>query len=101
MDTQEYSRQSKHLAQIIVQAIPDSLIVPLDAITIGDDGFARLNVLLDPSRGIKTEVIVNIIATNGTQAAVSANNIQEGNAVILNSSLAEAEEAQNPTPTET
>lgn len=88
-------------AQIIVQAIPDSLIVPLDAITIGDDGFARLNVLLDPSRGIKTEVIVNIIATNGTQAAVSANNIQEGNAVILNSSLAEAEEAQNPTPTET
>lgn len=87
-------------AQIIVQAIPDALIVPIDSITIGDDGFARLNVLLDPSRGIKTEVLVNIIATNATQAAISADNIQEGNSVILNSSLAEADQAQNPTDTD-
>ena len=79
---------------IIVQAIPDTFIVPLDAIQIGDDGFARINVLLDASRGIKTEIIVNIVATNGTDAAISANNIQEGNAVILNSSLAEVEQAQ-------
>ena len=78
-------------ASVIVQAIPDSFIVPLDAIQIGDDGFARLNVLLDPSRGIKTEVIVNIIATNGTEAAITAANIQVGNNVILNSSLEEQE----------
>lgn len=68
---------------VIMQSIPDSLIVPLRAVRIADDGTAHLDVLIDPSRGIDTDVPVTVIATNATQAAITAANIQVGNAVIL------------------
>ena len=70
-------------ASVILQSIPDSLIVPIDTVQIGQDGMTYLDVLLDPSRGIDSNIQVQVLATNGTQAAIRADNIQAGNSVIV------------------
>ncbi|MDO4537566.1 MAG: efflux RND transporter periplasmic adaptor subunit, partial [Coriobacteriales bacterium] len=41
-------------ATVILQSIPDSLIVPIETVRVAKDGTTHLDVLLDPSRGIKT-----------------------------------------------
>lgn len=69
-------------AQVILQSIPDSLIVPLEALDADSTG-TYLNVLLDPTRGIETRIPVTVVATNATQAAISAPNIQADTTVIL------------------
>lgn len=68
---------------LVLQSIPDSYIVPLETVTHAENGSAHLTILLDPTRGIKTDVPVTVVATSPTEAAVSAENIQEGNAVII------------------
>ena len=70
-------------ASVIVQSIPDSYIVPLEALQRDKNNAPYLEVLLDSSRDIKTNVPVQIVATNKTKAAVTASNIQEGNTVII------------------
>lgn len=68
---------------IVVQSIPDALVVPLEAVRINEDGSNELCVLLDPTRGISANVRVNVIATNALEAAVEAGNIQEGTSVVV------------------
>jgi multidrug efflux pump subunit AcrA (membrane-fusion protein) len=70
---------------IIVQSVPDSLMVPNEAIRIDEKGLAHLDILLDPTRGIHSDVVVTIIAQDSEHAAVQASNIQEGNAAIIGS----------------
>lgn len=70
---------------IIVQSVPDSLMVPNEAIRIDEKGLAHLDILLDPTRGIHSDVVVTIIAQDSAHAAVQASNIQEGNAAIIGS----------------
>lgn len=72
-------------AQAVVQEIDDVLIVPTSSLhTVGRDSY--LDILLDPLRGIETEVRVDVVASNDDEAVVEADNIQEGNAVILSRS---------------
>lgn len=70
-------------ASIILQSIPNSLIVPIDAVQENADGSTYLDVLLDPSRGIDTKVTVTVKAKSDTQAAVESPNIQSDTKVIL------------------
>lgn len=70
-------------ATIVVQSIPNSLIVPLESVKTDDDNSTYLNVLLDASRGIVSKVPVRVVAKNKTQAAVSSDSIQKDNAVVL------------------
>lgn len=70
-------------ASIILQSIPDSLIVPIEAVQENSDGSTYLDVLLDPSRGIDTKVTVTVKAKSDTQAAVESPNIQSDTKVIL------------------
>ena len=70
-------------ASIILKSLPDVYIVPYQALRIAENGSTHLNVLLDPSRGIVTDVPVKVLATDRTKAAVEADNIQAGNAVVL------------------
>lgn len=73
-------------ASIVLQSIPNSLIVPIQAVQKNSDGSTYLDVLLDPSRGIDTKVEVTVKATSSTQAAVESPNIQSDTKVILPSS---------------
>lgn len=68
---------------IVLKYVPDTLIVPLSAIRADEGGGTHLEVLLDPTRGIVTNVPVRVIETNPTHAAVEASNIQAGNAVLV------------------
>ncbi|MDO4806980.1 MAG: efflux RND transporter periplasmic adaptor subunit [Coriobacteriales bacterium] len=70
-------------ACVVLQSIPDSLMVPLEAIKTDENGGTHLDVLLDSTRNIVTEVPITIVATNGTDAAISAENIQKGNTVVV------------------
>ena len=70
-------------ASVIVQSVPDSYIVPLAAVQHDKNNAPYLEVLLDASRDIKTNVPVQVVATNKTKAAVAASNIQEGNTIII------------------
>ena len=70
-------------ASVIVQSVPDSYIVPLEALQRDKNNAPFLEVLLDSSRDIKTNIPVQIVATNKTKAAVAASNIQEGNTIII------------------
>ena len=70
-------------ASVIVQSVPDSYIVPLEALQRDKNNTPYLEVLLDSSRDIKTNIPVQVVATNKTKAAVTASNIQEGNTVII------------------
>lgn len=70
-------------ASIVVQSVPDTLIVPVEAVQTDDDGNTYLDVLIDPSRGIDTKVQVTVKATSDTQAAVESPNIQADTKVIL------------------
>lgn len=70
-------------ASVIVQSVPDSYIVPLEAIQHDKNNAPYLEVLLDSSRDIKANIPVQVVATNKTNAAVAASNIQEGNTVII------------------
>lgn len=69
-------------ASVIMQSIPDALIVPLEAVRTAEDGSTSLDVLLDPSRGIRVSVPVNVTGRNKTHAAVEADNIQAGTSVV-------------------
>ncbi len=88
--------------QLVVQAIPDALVVPREAVVhVGDT--AQIDVLLDPSRGINTFVRVNELGSNATEVAVEADNIQVGTSVILSPSTEgviqpEPEPAPEPVP---
>lgn len=73
-------------ASIVLQSIPNSLIVPIEAVQKNSDGSTYLDVLLDPSRGIDTKVEVTVKATSSTQAAVESPNIQSDTKVIIPSS---------------
>ncbi len=70
-------------ASVIVQSVPDSLIVPLETIQHDKNNAPFLEILLDPTRDIKANIPIQIVATNKTKAAVAASNIQEGNTVII------------------
>lgn len=70
---------------VVLQEIDDVLMVPSKAITTSGRN-SYLDVLLDPVRGIDTQVQVNVVADNGDTAVVEADNIQEGNAVVLGKS---------------
>lgn len=74
---------TKVRASIVLQSIPKSLLVPLEAVKSDGEGNDHLNVLLDPTRGIVTKVPVTVVARNKTQAAVTADNIQKDNPVVL------------------
>ena len=92
-------RITKNMAcnvSIVVQSIPNALVVPKEAVTTNAEGGSELNVLLDPSRGINAYVPVNVIATNATQAAVEADSIQEGTSAILPGAEPEAEAEPAP-----
>ena len=80
---------------LILQSVPDSLLVPLQAVQTSKNGAPYLNILLDPSRAIVTRVPVQIVAQNATHAAVKADNIQAGNAAIINDP-SEVEVTENP-----
>jgi len=80
---------------LILQSVPDSLLVPLQAVQTSKNGAPYLNILLDPSRAIVTRVPVQIVAQNATHAAVKADNIQAGNAAIVNDP-SEVEVTENP-----
>ena len=69
---------------LVLLSVPDSLIVPLRAVQTSKNGATYLNILLDPTRAIVTKVPVQIVAQNSEQAAVKADNIQAGNAAIIN-----------------
>ena len=71
---------------VVLQSIPDSLMVPLEAIKTDEDGSTHLDVLIDATRNIVTEVPIAIVSTNGTDAAISADNIQKGNTVVVDPS---------------
>lgn len=68
---------------VVLNSIPDSLMVPLEALRTEEDGSAHLDVLLDATRNIVTDIPVTVVATNGTHAAVKAANIQRGNTVVV------------------
>ncbi|MDO4797927.1 MAG: efflux RND transporter periplasmic adaptor subunit, partial [Coriobacteriales bacterium] len=70
-------------ASIVLQSIPNQLIVPLDSVKTDDDNSTYLNILIDSTRGIVSKVPVRVVAKNKTQAAVSADNIQKDNTVVL------------------
>ena len=70
-------------ASVILKSIPNTYIVPYEALHTEENGSTHLDVLLDPSRGIVTDIPVKVLATDGTKAAVEADNIQAGTAVVL------------------
>ncbi len=79
-------RIAKNMAcnvSIVVQSIPNVLVVPLESLSTNDDGTTELNLLIDPTRGINTFVRVNVLGRNATQAAIEADNIQEGTTAVV------------------
>ena len=70
-------------ASVVLKSIPDTYIVPFEALHTSENGSTHLDVLLDPSRGIVTEIPVKVLAADSTKAAVEADNIQAGTAVVL------------------
>ncbi len=94
-------RISKNIAcnvSIVVQSIPNVIVVPLEAVHTNAEGGTELNMLLDPSRGINAYVHVNVLATNASQAAVESDSIQVGTSVILPD--LEAPAPEEPAPAE-
>ena len=87
---------------LVLNSIPDSLMVPLEAIRTDEDGSTHLDVLLDATRNIVTDVPITVVATNGTHAAIKAANIQRGNSVIValdaNKPADDEPAADEPTP---
>ena len=81
-------------ASVILKSIPDTYIVPFEALHTAENGSTHLDVLLDPSRGIVTDIPVKVVAADGTKAAVEADNIQAGTAVVL-SDVSEASGSSN------
>ncbi len=78
-------------ASIILKSVPDTYIVPDSALFVEENGSTHLHVLLDPTRGIVTDVVVKVLATDGERAAVDADNIQAGTAVVVSHSEDAAE----------
>lgn len=72
-------------ASLILKSVPDAFIVPASAIRTAEDGTTYIDVLLDSSRGIVTAIQVNVVATDGTKAAVDADSIQVDTAVVIHS----------------
>lgn len=70
-------------ASLILESIPDTLIVPANAVHTAEDGTTYVDVLLDPTRGIKTDIQVKVLAIDGEKAAVDADNIQADTAVVV------------------
>lgn len=70
-------------ASLILVSVPDAHIIPSRAIHTSNDGSTFIKVLLDPSRGIVVDVPVEVLASDGTYTAIAADNIQEGNAVVM------------------
>lgn len=70
-------------ACLVLKSIPDAYIVPVETLRTDEKGIAHLDVLLDPSRDIITDVSVKVLATDGTRAAIQADNIQAGNTVLI------------------
>ncbi len=70
-------------ASIILESIPNTLIVPANAVHTDENGTTYVEVLLDPSRGIKTDIQVKVLANDGEKAAVEADNIQADTAVVV------------------
>ena len=66
-------------------------VVPDSALFVEENGSTHLHVLLDPTRGIVTDVVVKVLATDGERAAVDADNIQAGTAVVVSHSEDAAE----------
>ena len=106
-------RITKNMAcnvSIVVQSIPNVLVVPLESLSTNGDGATELNLLIDPTRGINTFVRVNVLGRNATQAAIEADNIQEGTTAVISgpepAQTAEepgeepVEPAEEPAPTE-
>ena len=96
-------RITKNIAcnvSIVVQSIPNVIVVPLEAVHTNAEGGTELNMLLDPTRGINAYVHVNVLATNGTQAAIESDSIQVGTSVILPDLETPAPTEEPPAPTE-
>ncbi|MBR3318477.1 MAG: hypothetical protein IKG21_11725 [Atopobiaceae bacterium] len=70
-------------ASIIVQCIPDALVIPIEALRTNEDGSSHVTVLLDPTRGICADVNVNVIATSAFEAVIEADSIQVGTSVVV------------------
>ena len=70
---------------IVVQSIPDSLVIPIEALTPNpeDPSSGEISLLIDASRGIKTAIPVTVLATSSSEAAIESPNIQEGSSVVL------------------
>ena len=59
--------------------------MPSNALHTAENGSDYLEVLLDPSRGIVTNIPVKVLANDGTKAAVEADNIQADTSVVISS----------------
>lgn len=70
-------------ASLILESVPDAFIVPANAVHTAENGTTYVEVLLDPTRGIKTDIQVKVLATDGEKAAVDADNIQADTAVVV------------------
>lgn len=70
-------------ASLILKSIPDTYIVPSSVLRTDENGTTHVDVLLDPTRGIVTDVQVNVLATDGKRAAIEADSIQADTAVIV------------------
>jgi hypothetical protein len=79
-------------ASIILKSIPSTYIVPSAALRTSQNGGSYLELLLDPSRGIVTNIPVTVLANDGTKAAVQADNIQADTSVVISSTPVNAEE---------
>ena len=81
-------------ATVVLKSIPNSYIVPSNTVRTNKDGSTHLDVLLDPTRGIVTDVPVRVISNDGTKAAIEADNIQEGNSVLIVGQLDQQQQQQ-------
>jgi multidrug efflux pump subunit AcrA (membrane-fusion protein) len=82
--------------RLVLNSIPDSLMVPLEALRTAEDGSTHLDVLLDATRNIVTDVPVTVVATNSTHAAITAANIQRGNTVVVTPTTDAPETPETP-----
>ena len=81
-------------ATVVLKSIPNSYIVPSNTIRTEKDGSTHLDVLLDATRGIVTDVPVRVISNDGTKAAIESDNIQEGNPVLIVGQLDQQQQQQ-------
>lgn len=87
---------------IVVQSIPDSFVIPIEAIAIkpDDPSVGEISLMIDVSRGIKTNILVSVVATSATEAAIVSPNIQEGSSVVILPTTSTEAEQPAPAPAE-